>query len=238
MCGRYKLLFSAEELARRFAAITGDLTIAPRYNISPGTYQPLIWQSPEARRLEAFWWGLVPAWAKDKSFGARTINARGETVAEKPAFRAAFRQRRCLVPADGYYEWRTLPGGRKQPYLMRMADGDVFAFGGLWESWQGPEGTLRSFCLITIEPNALAARIHDRMPVIIAPHDYTRWLDPTLKDTDVVRAMLQPYPAAQMVAHPVGPKVSNARNEGPELAEPRPDLDPPMLFGNDDENGG
>jgi putative SOS response-associated peptidase YedK len=227
MCGRYKLLFNAEELAQRFAAIVGDLAIEPSYNIAPGTYEPIVRQEGAVRRLEAFWWGLVPQWAKEKAFGARTVNARAETIATRPAFRAAFRYRRCLVPADAYYEWKELPGKRKQPYLFRMASGEPFAFGGLWESWNGPDGELRSFCLITTVPNELASRVHDRMPVIIAPEDYARWLDPKLTDPARIEPLVRTFPAEEMISYPVSTKVSNARHQGPEVAERVPDPEAP-----------
>ena len=171
-----------------------------------------------ARPCAPHWWGLIPYWAKEKSFGARTVNARAETVAEKPAFRAAVRARRCLVPADGYYEWSEL-GPRKQPYLFRLASGEPFALGGLWESWNGPEGVLHSFCLITTEPNELAARVHDRMPVIVPEEEYDRWLDPAVRDPQAVRALLRPYPAEEMIGFPVSTLVNNVRNQGPEVAE-------------------
>ena len=225
MCGRYKLIFDADALAARFAAILGDVTIAPKYNIAPGTFEPIIRNDGDARKIEAFWWGLVPHWAKDKSFGNRTVNARSETVAEKPAFRSALRYRRCLVPADGYYEWKVLPGGGKQPYLFKMASGEPFALGGLWESWTGPDGELRSFCTITTAPNELCARVHDRMPVIIDPDDYDRWLDPSMKDSVKAMAMIRTYSAEEMISYPVSLKVSSVRNQGPEVAEP---LDAPM----------
>jgi putative SOS response-associated peptidase YedK len=220
MCGRYKLIFDADALAARFAAILGDVAITPKYNIAPGTFEPIIRVDENVRKIEAFWWGLVPHWAKDKSFGARTVNARSETVAEKPAFRSALRYRRCLVPADAYYEWKVLPGGGKQPYLFKMVSGEPFAFGGLWESWNGPDGELRSFCTITTEPNALCARVHDRMPVIISPDDYDQWLDPTIKDSAKAMTMIRTYPAEEMISHAVSLKVSSVRNQGPEVAAP------------------
>lgn len=220
MCGRYKLLFDADALAARFAAILSDVRFEPKYNIAPGTYEPIVRHDGEARRLESYWWGLVPHWAKEKAFGNRTVNARGETIAEKPAFRGALRYRRCLVPADGYYEWQTLPGGKKQPFLYRMASGEPFAFGGLWETWNGPDGELRSFCMITTTPNELCAKVHDRMPVIIAPDQYDLWLDPKVRDPAKVLPLVRAYPAEEMIATPVSTKVSNVRNQGPEVAAP------------------
>ncbi len=220
MCGRYKLIFDADALAARFAAILGDIRIEPKYNIAPGTFEPIVRVDNAERKIEAFWWGLVPHWAKEKSFGARTVNARSETVAAKPAFRAALRYRRCLVPADAYYEWKILPGGGKQPYLFKMASNEPFAFGGLWETWDGPEGELRSFCTITTTPNELCARVHDRMPVIIAPEDYDQWLDPSVKDPAKAMSMIRSFPAEEMISYPVSLNVSNVRNQGSEVAEP------------------
>ena len=228
MCGRFKRNFSEAQITERFQASLGpDVQWSTGFNIAPGTFQPIIRASASGRLCEAFWWGLIPYWAKEKSFGARTVNARGETVAVKPAFRAAFRARRCLIPADGYYEWSEL-GPKKQPYLMGLASCEPFAFGGLWESWSGPDGKegasgasieLRSFCLITTEPNELCAKIHDRMPVIVPAEHYDRWLDPALKDPAAIQAMVIPYPAEEMIAYPGSTRVNNVRNQGPELAE-------------------
>ena len=225
MCGRFRRIFSEDEITARFhAQIGADVEWSAGYNIAPGTFQPIVRTGREGRVCESFWWGLIPYWAKEKSFGARTVNARADTVAVKPAFRAAFRMRRCLVPADAYYEWKLLPGGRKQPYLFRLASGEPFAFGGLWERWNGPDGELRSFCMITTEPNELAATVHDRMPVIVPSAAYERWLDPKLQDPTAVQAMLAPYPAEEMIAYPVSPKLNNVRNQGAEVAE-RVELD-------------
>lgn len=167
MCGRYKIVTDAQALYDAFQ-VQAELEAAPlaRYNVAPATDQLVI--LCEAGRRVARWhrWGLIPSWAKDKAIGYKTINARGESVAAKPAFRAALRQRRCLVPATGFYEWKVEDGG-KQPYLVRLRSGELFAFAGLWENWTGPEGEVRSFTIITTEPNALMARIHDRMPAII-----------------------------------------------------------------------
>ena len=164
-------------------------------------------------------WGLIPHWAKDPAIGYKTINARAESVAAKPAFRTAFRQRRCLVPATGFYEWQAQASG-KQAYLIRMKSGALFAFAGLWESWNGPGGELRSFTIITTEANALMAKIHARMPVIVARENYAHWLDPALRDPDAIQNLIASYPAAEMQALPVGRGINNARNQGPELIQP------------------
>jgi len=170
-------------------------------------------------------WGLVPGWADDVSIGARMINARSETVAEKPGFRGAVRYRRCLVPADGYYEWRKpgpdKPRGRKQPVLIERMDGGLFAFAGLWEHWQDPAGNeLLSTTVLTCEPNEMLADIHDRMPVILEPRDYGRWLDRRTEDPARVADLLRPCPAEQLRITEVSPYVGNVRHEGPRCVQP------------------
>jgi putative SOS response-associated peptidase YedK len=220
MCGRYNIITDAKALYDAFqvdAGLAGDELA--RYNVAPATDQLVIVAEGGKRAARAYRWGLIPHWAKDKSIGYKTINARGETVAAKPAFRAAFRQRRCLVPASGFYEWKVLPGG-KQPYLIGLKSGALFAFAGLWESWIGPEGELRTFTIITTEPNELMARIHDRMPAIVAPDQYARWLDPSLTRPAEIQPMIARYPAEEMCAVPVDSRVGNARNQGAALIEP------------------
>ncbi len=220
MCGRYQIVTDAKALYDAFQ-VEAELDAGPlaRYNVAPATEQLVILE--EGGRRVARWhhWGLIPHWVRDKAIGYKTINARGESVAAKPAFRAAFRQRRCLVPATGFYEWKAL-AGRKQPYLIRLKDDGLFAFAGLWESWTGPGGELRSFSIITTAPNELMARIHDRMPVIVPRENYARWLDPALRDPAEVQTMIAAYPAGEMQAIPLGTAVNNARNQGAELIEP------------------
>jgi len=170
------------------------------------------------RELAVLRWALIPFWAKDKKIGFKSINARAETVATAPAFREAFPRRRCLVPATGFYEWKKLPGGGKQPYNIGMRDGSLFAMAGLWECWKkGPE-PIESFTIITGPPNSLVAELHDRMPVILEPDHWDAWL--TSKDTGEVQAMLQPFPAQLMSAYPVSPKVGNVKDDTPDLIEP------------------
>ena len=220
MCGRYQIVTNAQALYDAFQVeVELDGASLTRYNVAPATDQLVILS--EGGRGVARWhhWGLIPNWAKDKTIGYRTINARGESVAVKPAFRAAFRQRRCLVPATGFYEWKAL-AGRKQPYLIRLRNGALFPLAGLWETWTGPEGELRSFTIITTEPNELMARIHDRMPAIVPREHYARWLDPALRDPVELQAMITSYPAANMQAVPVGAAINNARNQGAGLVEP------------------
>jgi putative SOS response-associated peptidase YedK len=220
MCGRYNIVTDAQALYDAFQ-VEVELNAAPlaRYNVAPATDQLVI--LGEGGRRVARWhrWGLIPHWAKDKAIGYKTINARGESVASKPAFRAALRQRRCLVPATGFYEWKAEDGG-KQPYLIRLRSGALFAFAGLWESWAGPEGELRSFTIVTIEPNILMARIHERMPAIVPHAQYARWLDPALRAPAEIQPMIASYPAAELQAIPVGRQISDVRNQGPGLIVP------------------
>ena len=220
MCGRYKIVTDAQALYDAFQveAELGGAALA-RYNAAPATEQLVILEEDGQRVARWHHWGLIPHWAKDKAIGYKTINARGESVATRPAFRAAFRSRRCLVPATGFYEWKTLPGG-KQPYLIRLKSGGLFALAGLWESWNGPEGELRSFSLITTAPNELMARIHDRMPVILPRAHYARWLSPAVQTPAQVQPMIASYPAAELQAVPVSRALNNARNQGAALIEP------------------
>jgi putative SOS response-associated peptidase YedK len=173
-----------------------------------------------ARQLVLFKWGLVPSWAKDAKIGNSLINARAESVAEKPAFRAAFRRRRCLVVADGFYEWQRT-GSKKQPYFIRLADDRPFAFAGLWEFWEGPDHSALETCaLITTGANELMEPIHDRMPVILAPDDYDRWLDPALQTPEQLQPLLRQFPSGAMVAYPVSTHVNSPRNEDPRCIAP------------------
>jgi putative SOS response-associated peptidase YedK len=220
MCGRYNIITDAQALYDAFQVDAGaDAAKLARYNVAPATEQLVIVEEDGRRLARWHHWGLIPHWAKDKAIGYKTINARGESVAVKPAFRAAFRQRRCLVPASGFYEWK-LEGGSKQPYLIGLKSGELFAFAGLWESWSAPEGELRSFTIITTAPNELMARIHERMPVIIPRAHYARWLSPSVQAPAQVQPMIAGYPAAELRAVPIGRGINNARNQGPALIEP------------------
>ena len=216
MCGRYNIITDAQALYAAYQVQAElDGAALARYNVAPATDQLVI--VAEGGRRAARWhrWGLIPHWAKDQAIGYKTINARGESVAAKPAFR----QRRCLVPATGFYEWKVQDGG-KQPYLIRLRSGGLFSFAGLWETWPGPEGEVRSFTIITTGPNELMARIHDRMPAIIPREHYARWLDPALQDPAQIQPMIASYPAGELQAIPVGRQINNARNRGAELIAP------------------
>jgi len=234
MCGRFTLSNpDAEQLAAQFGvAALPDLR--PRYNIAPT--QPVAAVRRAAgkaiREMALLRWGLVPAWAKDPTIGVRLINARAETAAEKPSFRVAFRRRRCLIVADGFYEWQKQQSG-KQPYYIRLRGGRLFAFAGLWERWTGPDGQeIESCTLLTTAPNDLLRPIHKRMPVILHPDDYALWLDPAVGDRQRLQPLLRPYPAAEMEAYPVSRRVNNPRNDDPRCIEPYQAGGPsPMLEG-------
>jgi len=218
MCGRYALHTNPHVVALQFG-LASDPEFKPRYNIAPSTDILIVREDKERGRVaDLYRWGLIPGWAKEPSIGNKLANARGETVAEKPSFRSAFKRWRCLVPASGFYEWK-LVAGKKQPYYIRPIGEDLFALAGITELWNGPDGPLHTVSLITTEPNDLMREIHDRMPVIVAPAAYGEWLDPANQDVEKLNALLQPYPAKRMQAYSVSKAVSNARNEGAELIE-------------------
>src|SRR5688572_17317555 len=220
MCGRYTLINLAA-LTQAFPWIDEPPADDPsRYNIAP-TQPVLVVANNRGDRFEHFHWGLIPSWAKDPAIGNRMINARAETLAEKPAFRTALRRRRCLVPADSFYEWRKDPGGKtKTPMRVTMKSGDVFAFAGLWDAWHAPDGSVVPSCtLITTTPNELMADIHDRMPVILKPDDYQEWLDPAERDAAEMTKLLKPYAADEMHATAVSRTVNNPKNESPACIE-------------------
>ena len=223
MCGRYTLTTSAKALAAAFW-LDDEPQIVPRHNIAPSQPVGVIVQEPESGplRFAMMRWGLIPHWARDPSIGNRLINARSEQITTKPAFRAAIRYRRCLVAADGFYEWKRTDGG-KQPYRITMMDRSVFALAGLWESWQDPGGAQIDSCaILTTRPNDLVADIHDRMPVILDRADYRRWLDRQMTDPGQVVELLGPFAAKPMEAYPVGRIVNNPRNETPLCIERLP----------------
>lgn len=222
MCGRFTLTATPEALATLFE-LPDAPALPPRYNIAPT--QPILivrhrWQQPGAgREAVHVKWGLLPSWAKDASMAAKLANARGETVAEKPAFRSAFRRMRCLIPADGFYEWEATPAG-KQPWFIRLKSQELLAFAGLWEHWQAPDGTpLETATIITTDANALLRPVHDRMPVILQPADFAAWLGAQTKAEDL-KALLKPLPEDLMERYRVSKRMSNARNEGEECMAP------------------
>jgi len=226
MCGRFTLRSPAAAVAEQFA-LPEVPPLAPRFNIAPSQPVAVVrlapGKSPPRCELVLLRWGLIPAWAKDPAIGSRMINARAETAAEKPAYRSAFQRRRCLLPADGFYEWQG-GGRRKQPYFIHLRDDRLFAFAGLWESWQGAEGSrIESCTLLTTGANELVRPIHDRMPVILAPQAYGPWLDPSAQ-ADTLAPLMAPYPADEMASYPIGGHVNNPANDDPQCVEPQRDL--------------
>lgn len=220
MCGRYRLSAKERYIAAHFDLDDSEVRWTPRYNIAPTQEAAVIRQDREKPRRKFFLmrWGLIPYWAKDASIGFKTINAMCETAAEKPAFREAMRKRRCLVPADGFYEWRKLGRKEKQPYNIGMADDSVFAFAGLWERWADPAGAaVKTFTILTTAANPLLTGIHDRMPVIVKPEDYDLWLDPGMTDPAGVADLLKPLDARLMKKYPVSMRVGNADNDDAEI---------------------
>ena len=222
MCGRFTLWLQFGDLVKAFPDFefpdptsAGAEALTPRYNIAP-TQQLAVVPNNGENEVEFFRWGLVPFWAKDPSIGNRMINARGETASEKPAFRAAYRRRRCLILADGFYEWRKEPGERtKTPMYIRLASGEPFAFAGLWEAWGSEEAPLLTCTIITTRPNALVAPIHNRMPVILPRASYDSWIDPAEVPSGALDDLLTPYPAEEMVAYPVSRYVNSPSNDSP-----------------------
>ncbi len=217
MCGRFTIFADPDRLAERFQAALPADGLQPRYNAAPTQYLPVILNDgPPA--IQLLQWGLVPFWAKDPSIGSRMINARAETLAEKPAFRAALKKRRCLVLADGFYEWQKTPTG-KQPMRITLASGEPFAMAGLWETWDAPDGSLlRTFTIVTGEPNELVAAIQNRMPTILLPEHEALWLD-NAAEPAIWLDILRPYPAERMAAYPVSRRVNHVANDDPGLVE-------------------
>jgi putative SOS response-associated peptidase YedK len=221
MCGRFTQASDGEVIARVFE-LGATPQLNPRYNIAPTQDVPVVRAAGGVRGVSMLHWGLIPSWAKDRGIGARLINARAETLAEKPAFRSAFRVRRCLVVADGFYEWQKL-GTRKQPHFIGFRDGRPFGFAGLWERWRGDGGgDVESCTIITTEANELLASIHDRMPVILDPADHELWLDPGVTDANRVTSLLRPSDPSGMEAYPVSLLVNNPANDVPACRERLP----------------
>lgn len=221
MCGRFSQSQSAGAIAQAFQVDVPPLT--PRYNIAPTQPVATVLRTPEHqdRQFRMLHWGLIPSWAKDKKIGARLINARAETVAEKPAFRSAFRKQRCLVLADGFYEWQQQENHKqKQPFYFRFQDGRPFAFAGLWEHWEDANGDeLESCTLLTTQANELMRPIHNRMPVILDPKDYDLWLDLEMKNPELLQPLLHLYATQEMMAYPVNKVVNKPSNDSMECIE-------------------
>ena len=221
MCGRFAF-YSPHEAVTRLFGVADAPEVEPRYNIAPTQFIAAVREDDGRRRgLGLLHWGLVPSWSKDRAIGARMINARGETLREKPSFRSAYRRRRCLVLADGYYEWQR-SAAVKQPFFIALASGAPFGMAGLWESWRDPAGgeSLESCCIVTTTPAAAVAHVHDRMPVIVEPDDYAEWLDPANQSVERLDRLLVPSPNPGLNARPVSRRVNDARNQGADLVAP------------------
>jgi putative SOS response-associated peptidase YedK len=219
MCGRFAF-YSPHEAVIRLFGVAAAPEIEPRWNIAPTQFIATVREAGGPREVAMLYWGLVPSWAKEKSIGARMINARSETLGQKPSFRNAFRRRRCLILTDGYYEWQRA-GAVKQPYFIGFDDGQPFGMAGLWERWRDPATgqPLESCCIVTTSPAARVAHVHDRMPVIVPPEAYAEWLDPKNEATDRLARLFEPCSRPDLRARPVSRRVNDARNQGPELIE-------------------
>jgi len=221
MCGRYRLSRRKQIIEEHFDSISGEDWI-PRYNIAPTQPVPIIRQHPKEprREMSQVRWGLIPSWAKDASGAAMMINARSETAPTKPAFRDALAGRRCLVPADGFYEWVRM-GKAKQPYCFEVNNGELFAFAGIWERWKDPSGQwIQSCSILTTTPNAVTSAVHDRMPVILDRADYDLWLDPGMRNLDALSEMFKPCDAGAMRSYPVSNRVNHVANDDVECSTP------------------
>jgi len=223
MCGRFTQQRPTAELAEMFDAEPLVEASEPRFNVAPSQGIVAIVRPPEDRRLlTTLRWGLIPSWAEDPKVGYKMINARAESVFTSPAFRTSIRKKRCLIPADGFYEWRRQAEGPKQPYLIHRPDGQPLALAGIWSTWKEPESGdwLRSCAIVTTTPNELMASIHDRMPVILPESAWDRWLDPELDDIAELRDLLVPFVADELEAYPVSLMVNSTRNDGADLTAP------------------
>ncbi len=231
MCGRFVSASSPDQIAAYFDAAMSESLLAPNYNVAPTNDIYAVVDTPRGPELAVFHWGLVPAWAKDVKIGQKMINARSETLAEKPAFKSIFRKYRCIVPADGFYEWKSRPDrlgpkGRptKQPYFIHRLDGEPLAFAGLWSTWRdrtGPDDAprLHSATIVTTAANATMAPVHDRMPVILPASRWAEWLDPADDDLDSLGTLLVPAPASLLTMHAVSTEVNDVRHKGPHLLD-------------------
>jgi putative SOS response-associated peptidase YedK len=220
MCGRFSLTKEEAEIEKRFQAKFYTKDLVKRYNVAPSQLS-LVMTDAQPEKLQLFKWGLIPSWAKDKSIGYKMINARSETVFEKPSFKKLIQQRRCLVIADGFYEWQPLDGKKKQPFRIGLKSWDLFAFAGLWDEWSDKETgeIVPTFTILTTAANSLVAPIHDRMPVMLEPKEEKLWLTKGLS-TEEILGLLSPFPESEMVVYPVSEQVNSPANDNPELIEP------------------
>jgi putative SOS response-associated peptidase YedK len=222
MCGRYRLSRRKQIIEEHFDCNSWDDDWNPRYNIAPTQPVPVIRQHPKqpVRQISLMRWGLVPHWAKDTTGAANTINARSKTAATKPAFRDPLRYRRCLIPADAFYEWKR-NGTSKQPYCFELNDGEIFGFAGLWDGWKNAEGRWIKTCsVLTTTPNAMTSSIHDRMPVILDRDSYDLWLDPGMQNVAAISELLKPYDAMLMRCFPVSTRINHVANDDEECSRP------------------
>ncbi len=221
MCGRFTLTVDPAELQEHFKNFAFPEKYAARYNIAP-SQAILAIPNDGQNAADFFLWGLIPSWAKDASIGSRMINARGETLAEKPSYRGVYKYKRCLIPADGFYEWKGQVGTKaKSPYFIHLKDGQPFAFAGLWDEWHAADGApIRTCTIITTSPNQLMAPIHDRMPVILRPEDYGEWLDASARTPDSLQHLIAAFPPDRMEAYPVSALVNSPSNDRAECVQP------------------
>ena len=228
MCGRFVSSSPPDELAKYFdVEAVAESVLEPSFNVAPSNDVYVVVETGGVRRLDTFRWGLVPFWAKDPATGYKMINARAESVTDKNAYKHAFKKRRCIIPADGFYEWKKIPGQKaKQPYFIHRSDGEPMAFAGLWEVWRPKDEAsadaepLRTCTIITGEPNEKVADIHDRMPVMLPPSAWAQWLDADNDDVETLGKFLVPAPASLYALHPVSRAVNNVQQKGPELVDP------------------
>jgi putative SOS response-associated peptidase YedK len=223
MCGRFVAASPPDEIARYFDAEAPEAALEPNYNVAPTNDVYAVLEDGSARKVEALHWGLVPFWAKSLSMGNKMINARAETVATKNAYRHAFKNKRCIIPADGFFEWKVIRGQKaKQPYFIHRNDGEPMAFAGLWEVWRDPDNPdeeVHSCCIITGLPNDKVSEVHDRMPVMLPPAVWDTWLDPEQQDIEALGKLLVPAPASIIELYPVSTEVNNARHQGAHLID-------------------
>ncbi len=225
MCGRYTLTVQDEELYQEFHAIVGTEIRRARYNISPTQMVPVVRVMSGQRQIDDLRWGLVPPWAKDIKIGSSMINARSEEAASKPAFRSPLRKKRCMIPATGFFEWKTiaqegLSKPKKQPYYTRRRDERVFGLAGMWDRWNAPDGSIIESCsILTTSPNDLLRSLHDRMPVIVRPEDYTLWLDSDMQDPGQLKPLFESYPSADFVMVKVGMKINSPAQDTPDCIQ-------------------
>jgi putative SOS response-associated peptidase YedK len=222
MCGRYRLSRRKQLIEEYFDTADWKDDWSPRYNIAPTQPIPVIRQHPEkpVRQISTLRWGLIPNWARDASIATGTINAKSETAATKPAFRDPLRFRRCLIPADGFYEWKRT-GAAKQPYCFEVHDGELFAFAGLWDGWKNTDGQWIKTCsILTTTPNAVTSAIHDRMPVILHPDAYDLWLDPGMQNVAAISELLKPLEASLMRCYPISTRINHVANDDEDCSRP------------------